>query len=64
MAGHKKITDKLRQFIADTRGQAAVEYAILASLTVMLTLVALQQLWVGVLDFYQDVACLICLPIP
>lgn len=45
-------------------GQAASEYAILAFWTVILIVGTLDVLSQALLDCFQDVASLICLPIP
>jgi len=46
------------------RGQATAEYAILAFMTVALFMVVFEQVWTGILDYYQDLASFIALPIP
>jgi len=45
-------------------GQATAEYAILAFMTVALFMVVFEQVWTGILDYYQDLASFIALPIP
>jgi len=50
--------------ISGEEGQAATEYALLAFWTVIVVLGAIATLETALLDFYQDLASLICLPIP
>ena len=45
-------------------GQTTVEYAVLVALTVLVCVSAVAALRAAVLDFYYEVASLICLPIP
>ena len=45
-------------------GQAASEYALLVFWTVIIVLGSIEALRVALLDGYQDIATLICLPIP
>lgn len=61
----RKQSSDLRDLIASEAGQATVEYALLVFFTVTVAfLAAVGTLEVAVLDYYQDVASLICLPIP
>ena len=46
------------------RGQATLEYALVASYGVLVLIGAFKALEVVVLDFYYDVVSLVCLPIP
>ena len=46
------------------RGQATLEYALVASYGVLVLIAAAKALEVAVLDFYYDVVSLVCLPIP
>jgi hypothetical protein len=46
------------------RGQAVTEYALLALWTVLIVLAVWKALQLALLDSYQDLASLICLPIP
>lgn len=55
---------ELRDLIRDQAGQATSEYALLVFWTVLVVLASLQALQVALFDYYQDVASLICLPIP
>ena len=55
---------KSRGLVSDDSGQATAEYAILALMTVTVVAVALEQVWQGILNHYQDLASLLCLPIP
>lgn len=45
-------------------GQAVSEYALLAFWTVFIVLGSIQVVQVSLVYFYQDLASLICLPIP
>ena len=54
----------LQDLLAAETGQAATEYALLAFWTVIVILASVQALELALLDHYQDVASLICLPIP
>ena len=45
-------------------GQAVTEYALIAFWAVIIVFGALKALEVGLLNYFQDIACLICLPIP
>ena len=45
-------------------GQAATEYALLALWTVIVVMASIEAVEFALFDFYQDVATLICLPIP
>ena len=49
---------------ADEAGQATAEYAILAFVTVTVVVIAFEAVWDGILNYYQDLASLISLPIP
>ena len=55
---------KTIELLREESGQAATEYALLAMWTVAIALVAFQALELALFDYYQDVASLICLPIP
>ena len=46
------------------RGQATLEYALVASYGVLVLVAAFKALEVAVLDFYYDVVSIVCLPIP
>ena len=48
----------------DERGQAATEYALVAFWTVFMVIAAIQAVQMALLDGFQDIASLICLPIP
>jgi len=50
--------------LGSERGQAVTEYALLAFWTVLVCLAAWKALQLALLDSYQDLASLICLPIP
>jgi Flp pilus assembly pilin Flp len=50
--------------LAEELGQAATEYALLALWTVIVIMASIEALEFALFDFYQDVATLICLPIP
>jgi Flp pilus assembly pilin Flp len=50
--------------LRDESGQATVEYAVLAGLTVFFVLAAIVFMETALLDYFQDVASLIALPIP
>jgi Flp pilus assembly pilin Flp len=56
----KCIVERLRS----DRGQAVTEYALLAFWTVLIILATYKALQLALLDSYQDLASLICLPIP
>jgi hypothetical protein len=45
-------------------GQTTAEYAVLTLWTVVGVTVAFEAMRYAILDYYQDVASLICLPIP
>ena len=45
-------------------GQAATEYALVALWTVIVVMASIEAVEFALFDFYQDVATLICLPIP
>ena len=53
----------LRNFNGD-QGQAVTEYALLILWTIVIILVAWKALELALMDSYQDLASLICLPIP
>lgn len=55
---------KTVKLLHEESGQAATEYALLAMWTVAVALVTFQALELALFDYYQDVASLICLPIP
>jgi len=59
----KRIVEPMRRLRSD-HGQAVTEYALLAFWTVVIVLVAWKALQLALLDSYQDLASLICLPIP
>ncbi len=50
--------------LCSERGQAVTEYALLAFWTVLIIVLAWKALELALLDTYQDLASLICLPIP
>ena len=45
-------------------GQAATEYALVAMWTVIVVMVSIEAMRMATFNFFQDVASLICLPIP
>jgi hypothetical protein len=55
---------RLLRRLGSERGQAVSEYALVAFWTVLIVLAAWQALQLALLDSYQDLASLICLPIP
>ena len=57
------IAEAIRRFRTD-HGQAVTEYALLAFWTVLIILATYKALQLALLDSYQDLASLICLPIP
>jgi hypothetical protein len=59
----KFIADAVRRLRNDN-GQAVTEYALLAFWTVLIVLATYKALQLALLDSYQDLASLICLPIP
>jgi len=59
----KYVAELLRRFRSD-HGQAVTEYALLAFWTVIIILATYKALQLALLDSYQDLASLICLPIP
>ena len=50
--------------IHEDTGQAATEYALLAMWTVIIVISAFEAMELALFDFYEDIATLICLPIP
>ena len=52
------------RLLREEPGQAATEYALLVMWTVIIAIVAIEAVEIALLDYYQDTACLICLPIP
>ena len=50
--------------IQEEHGQAATEYALLAMWSFFLVIAAIALVEAAVLDYYQDTASLLCLPIP
>ena len=50
--------------IHEEHGQAATEYALLAMWTVIVVIASFEALELALFDFYEDIATLICLPIP
>ena len=50
--------------IHEEQGQAATEYALLAMWTVIVVIASFEALELALFDFYEDIATLICLPIP
>ena len=52
------------ELMAGEDGQAVTEYALLAFWTVIVAFASIQALEMALFDFFQDVASLICLPIP
>lgn len=50
--------------LRDESGQAATEYALVAFWTVIVVMVSIEAMQAALLNFFQDVASLICLPIP
>ena len=50
--------------LEDETGQAATEYALLAMWTVIVLIVSLEAVEFALFDFYEDIATLICLPVP
>jgi Flp pilus assembly pilin Flp len=57
------ISEPVRELHSE-RGQAATEYALLVFWTVLIVVLAWKALELALLDSYQDLASLICLPIP
>lgn len=55
---------RARRRHARESGQATAEYAILTFMTVSLFLVVFQQVWTGILNYYQDLCSFMTLPIP
>lgn len=60
----RHIWSRVRRLGDEDSGQATVEYAVVAAWGVMLLFAAFGALRLAILDFYYDVASLICLPIP
>jgi len=56
--------DTLAKRLEDDSGQAASEYALLVMWSVVVVMVSIEALEMALLDYYQDTASLICLPIP
>ncbi len=54
----------MRWLGANSTGQTTVEYALLVMLTVIVCITVVATLRFTVLNFYYDVASLVCLPIP
>ncbi len=52
------------RLLREQSGQAASEYALLVMWTVIIAIGAIEAVKLALLDHYQDVASLICLPIP
>ena len=50
--------------LTDDRGQAATEYALLVAMTVMIAVGTFEAVNAALLDYYRDIAAVICLPIP
>ena len=59
----KSIVEPVRRLRSE-RGQAVTEYALLTLWTVLIVLLVWKALQLALLDSYQDLASLICLPIP
>ena len=59
----KRIAEPIRRLRSE-HGQAVTEYALLAFWTVLIIVLAWKALQLALLDSYQDLASLICLPIP
>ena len=60
----ERIRERVVGLAREDRGQATVEYAVVVSWGIMLLFAAFESLELAILDFYYDVAALICLPIP
>lgn len=60
----KRTLLRLKQFVRDESGQAVTEYAVLFTWSIVILIATLTALRMAVFDYYQDVASLICLPIP
>lgn len=58
------IISRLRGLGGEDSGQATVEYALVAAWGILLLFAAFAALELAILDYYYDVAALICLPIP
>jgi Flp pilus assembly pilin Flp len=58
-----KAVERPRRFSGE-QGQAVTEYALLVFWTVVIVWAAYMALQAALLDSYQDLASLICLPIP
>ena len=52
------------KLLSEDSGQAATEYALAVMWTVIIAIVAIRGVETALLDFYQDTASVICLPIP
>ena len=52
------------RLLREEPGQAATEYALLVMWTVIVVIVSIEAVELALLNFYQDTASLICLPIP
>ena len=50
--------------VHEDTGQAATEDALLAMWTVIIVISAFEAMELALFDFYEDIATLICLPIP
>ena len=59
----KRMIAPFREFRSE-HGQAVTEYALLTLWTVIIILATYKALQLALLDSYQDLASLICLPIP
>jgi Flp pilus assembly pilin Flp len=59
----KYALERLRKLTGD-QGQTVTEYALLVFWTVVIVLAAWKALELALMDSYQDLASLICLPIP
>ncbi|MGO8704122.1 MAG: hypothetical protein ACLQVA_09900 [Candidatus Brocadiia bacterium] len=59
----RRTVEPVRRFSSE-HGQAVTEYALLAFWTVVIIVLAWKALELALLDSYQDLAALICLPIP
>jgi len=60
----KRLCEGFRGLGRQDRGQATIEYALVASYGVLILLASLAALEAAVFNFYYDIVSLVCLPIP
>ncbi len=63
-SGEKCGLGRLKRLWTSERGQATAEYAILSLWTVIIVIATFEAVRVALLDFYYNIASLLCLPIP